>query len=90
MANDAIKTALGAVLEEMGAPIGTIMLERPRDPSHGDLATNVALMLAKPLSRAPRQIAEEISERLDLAAAGVDSVEVAGPGFLNFRLASGA
>ena len=90
MANDAIKTALGAVLEEMGAPIGTIMLERPRDPSHGDLATNVALMLAKPLSRAPRQIAEEIAERLDLAAAGVDSVEVAGPGFLNFRLASGA
>ncbi|MGB1656560.1 MAG: arginine--tRNA ligase [Longimicrobiales bacterium] len=90
MENDAIKTALGAVLEEMGAPIGTIMLERPRDPSHGDLATNVALMLAKPLSRAPRQIAEEIAERLDLAAAGVDSVEVAGPGFLNFRLASGA
>lgn len=90
MENDAIKRALGAVLEEMGAPIGTIMLERPRDPSHGDLATNVALMLAKPLSRAPRQIAEEIAERLDLAAAGVDSVEVAGPGFLNFRLASGA
>lgn len=90
MANDAIKTALGAVLEEMGAPTGMITLERPRDPSHGDLATNVALTLAKPLSRAPRQIAEEIAERLDLAAAGVDSVEVAGPGFLNFRLASGA
>ena len=90
MSNDAIKAALGSVLEEMGAPTGTITLERPRDPSHGDLATNVALTLAKALSRAPRQIAEEIAERLDLAAAGVDSVEVAGPGFLNFRLASGA
>ncbi len=90
MANDAIKSALEAVLEEMGAPAGTITLERPRDPSHGDLATNVALTLAKPLSRAPRQIAEEIAEKLDLAAAGVDSVEVAGPGFLNFRLASDA
>jgi arginyl-tRNA synthetase len=90
MANDAITSALEAVLEEMGAPAGTITLERPRDPSHGDLATNVALTLAKPLSRAPRQIAEEIAEKLDLAAAGVDSVEVAGPGFLNFRLASDA
>ena len=90
MANDAIKSALEAVLEELGAPAGTITLERPRDPSHGDLATNVALTLAKPLSRAPRQIAEEIAEKLDLAAAGVDSVEVAGPGFLNFRLASDA
>ncbi len=90
MANDTIRAALEAVLGDMGAPTGTITLERPRDPTHGDVATNVALTLAKPLSRAPRQIAEEIADKLDLAAAGVDSVEVAGPGFLNFRLASAA
>ena len=90
MTNDAIRSALEAVLEDMGAPTGTITLEQPRDPTHGDVATNVALTLAKPLSRAPRQIAEEIAEKFDLAAAGVDAVEVAGPGFLNFRLASGS
>ena len=89
MANDAIRAALEAVLEEIGAPVGAITLERPRDPSHGDLATNVALTLAKPLSRSPRQIAEEIAQRLDLDAAGVDAVQVAGPGFLNFHLATG-
>ena len=90
MATEAIRAALGAVLAEMGAPDAVVQLERPRDPSHGDLATNVAMLLAKELRRAPRQIAEEIAERLDLAAAGVTEVEVAGPGFLNFRLSAGA
>ncbi|HKJ02861.1 MAG TPA: arginine--tRNA ligase [Longimicrobiales bacterium] len=90
MAQDAIRSALGAVLVEMGAPHAVVQLERPRDPSHGDLATNVAMLLAKELRRAPRQIAEEIAQRLDLAAAGVTAVEVAGPGFLNFRLSAGA
>lgn len=90
MAHDAIRSALDDVLLGMGAEVDTITLERPRDPSHGDLATNVALTLAKPLGRPPRQIAEDIANSLDLAAAGVDSVEIAGPGFLNFRLASGA
>jgi arginyl-tRNA synthetase len=68
----------------------SIQLERPRDPTHGDVATNVAMMLAKPLGRPPRKIAEDIIARLDLDAAGVSAVEVAGPGFLNFRLTSGA
>ena len=90
MAHDAIRSALDDVLLGMGAEVDTITLERPRDPAHGDLATNVALTLAKPLGRPPRQIAEDIANSLDLAAAGVDSVEIAGPGFLNFRLASGA
>lgn len=90
MAHDAIRSALESVLSDLGAPPRDVTLERPRDPSHGDLATNVALTLAKPLGRAPRQIAEDIAGMLDLDAAGVDAVEVAGPGFLNFRLASGA
>jgi arginyl-tRNA synthetase len=49
--------------------------------------SNVALTLAKPLGRPPRQIAEEIVQRLDRDAAGVSATEVAGPGFINFRLA---
>ena len=90
MAHEPIRTALSRVLADMGAPDVDVQLERPRDPSHGDVATNVALTLAKRLGRPPREIAQEIASRLELAAAGVDEVDVAGPGFLNFRLGSGA
>ncbi|MDH3207098.1 MAG: arginine--tRNA ligase [Gemmatimonadota bacterium] len=89
MPQEAIRAALGAVLEGLGASADDVRLERPRDPSHGDLSTNIALALAGRLHRKPREVAEEIAGRLDLAAAGVESVEVAGPGFLNFRLSSG-
>lgn len=75
-------------LREMGVgEEAAVELERPRNPEHGDWATNVALTLAKPLRRPPRQIAEELASRVDTAAAGIRSAEVAGPGFLNFRLA---
>ncbi len=74
----------------MGVEDARVGMERPRDPTHGDVATNVALTLAKRLGRPPRQIAEELVARLDLEAAGVTAVEVAGPGFLNFRLSAGA
>ncbi len=84
----AIRAALAAVLDNIGAPDIEIQLERPRDPTHGDLATNVALTLARTLKRPPRAIADEIAGALDLEAAGIDRVEVAGPGFLNFHLAS--
>jgi arginyl-tRNA synthetase len=90
VAHEPIRTALSRVLADMGAPDVEVQLERPRDPSHGDVATNVALTLAKRLGRPPREIAQEIASRVELAAAGVDAVDVAGPGFLNFRLGSGA
>ncbi|MGD8729401.1 MAG: arginine--tRNA ligase, partial [Gemmatimonadota bacterium] len=90
MAQEEIRRALEAVLEDLGQSADDIHLERPRDPSHGDLSTNVAMTLAGRLKRPPRQIAEDIAQRLDLGAAGVESVDVAGPGFLNFRLTSGA
>ena len=90
MAQDAIRNALTAVLVEMGVEDPQVHLERPRDPTHGDVATNVAMTLAKTLRKAPRQIAEDIVDALDLSAAGVTAVEIAGPGFLNFRLAAGA
>ncbi|NJD18129.1 MAG: arginine--tRNA ligase, partial [Gemmatimonadetes bacterium] len=90
MSQDTIRTALASVLADLGAAGAAIQLERPRDPAHGDLASNVAMGGAKRLGRQPRQGAEEIAARLDLGAAGVSAVEVAGPGFLNFRLTSGA
>jgi len=90
LAHEAIRDALARVLTALGVEGSDAQLERPRDPSHGDVATNVALTLARTLRRPPRQIAEEIAERLDLAAAGVEAVTVAGPGFLNFKLSSGA
>jgi arginyl-tRNA synthetase len=89
VAQDAIRAALEKALAELGVDDARIGMERPRDPSHGDLATNVALTLAKRLGRPPRGIAEELAARLDLEAAGVTAVEVAGPGFLNFRLSAG-
>ncbi len=90
MSTNLIHQALTEVLQEMGVPDPEIHLERPRDPSHGDWATNVALTLARTLRRPPRAIAEEIAEKLDPMAAGADRVEVAGPGFLNFHLSAGA
>ena len=70
-----------------GAPEGfEVQVERPADLSHGDLSSNAALVLSGRLGRPPRQIAEELVENFDAENAGVVSVEIAGPGFLNFRL----
>lgn len=66
-----------------------VQLERPRDPGHGDLATNLAFQLAKPLARKPREIAAAIVEALD-APDLVAKTEIAGPGFINFWLAESA
>ncbi len=63
-------------------------LERPRQPEHGDWATPVALGLAKEARMAPREIAERLVEHLD-APEQVAAVDVAGPGFVNFRLSHG-
>ncbi|HEX2716355.1 MAG TPA: arginine--tRNA ligase, partial [Gemmatimonadaceae bacterium] len=64
------------------------LLERPRDPQFGDWATNLAMVLARPLKRPPRDVANSLIGALDLAAAGIATAEVAGPGFINFRLES--
>jgi arginyl-tRNA synthetase len=90
MSDASIRSALEAVLQDLGVPEAEVRLERPRDPGHGDWATNLALSLASRLKMPPREIAQDILRRLDLGAAGVDRVEVAGPGFLNFHLSSGA
>ena len=82
-----LKQALQAAVLELGAPSTFApLLDRPGDPAHGDLTTNAALVLASTLKRPPREIATEIASRLSGSIPGVTSVEVAGPGFLNFRL----
>lgn len=64
-------------------------LDRPKESSHGDLASNIALALASRLKRPPRDIAGDLADRL-AGIAGVERIEVAGPGFLNFFLEAGA
>jgi arginyl-tRNA synthetase len=87
---NALQAHLESILLAMGVTDVRIQFERPRDPAHGELATNVAMTLAGVLKRPPRAIAEAIAERFEAGTAGVEKVEVAGPGFLNFRLATGA
>ena len=65
--------------------IGTVHVERPKDPEHGDFATNVALANARVFRRNPREVAEGIVGALD--APYIRDAGVAGPGFVNFRLA---
>ena len=64
-------------------------LDRPKDTSHGDLASNIALALASRLKRPPRDIAGDLARRLS-GIAGVERIEVAGPGFLNFFIEADA
>ncbi len=66
-----------------------VSVERPRVKEHGDYATSIALQLAKPAGRRPRDVADLLAARLR-AVEGVSEVDVAGPGFLNVRLATGA
>jgi arginyl-tRNA synthetase len=88
----AVQAAVFACVQagDFGGPApAEVLIERPRNPDHGDYATNVALRLAKTGGRPPREIAEAIATRLQ-AVAGIESVEVAGPGFLNIRLSTSA
>src|SRR5699024_10735931 len=66
-----------------------VTVERPRQPEHGDYATNLALQVAKKVGVPPRDLAQELADEL-VAASGIDAAEVAGPGFVNLRLAADA
>ncbi len=70
-----------------------VVLERPRDPSHGDIACNIAMQLAKPLKTNPRELATRLVAALlaEPGAAGlIDAADIAGPGFINLRVAASA
>ena len=71
-----------------GLDLSNVAVEPPRDPLHGDMATNAAMVLAKPAKMKPRDIADALAARLG-GDDRITSAEVAGPGFLNLRLAPG-
>jgi arginyl-tRNA synthetase len=89
-AAEQIRAELIRAARSLGAPEDVSpALERPRETSHGDWATNLAMVLAKPLRSKPRDIAERLRDAIDLERAGVSGIEIAGPGFMNFRLDAG-
>jgi arginyl-tRNA synthetase len=84
---DQIRAELVRTARAIGAPDDIdAVVERPRDPTHGDWASNLAMVLARPLKKNPRQVAESLRETMSLAGAGVARIEIAGPGFMNFWL----
>ena len=88
-AHEAIRAALATAAARLGASVSAsaVELERPRDAAHGDVATNLALTLAKSLNQKPRAVAERLVAALELPQGLVRQMAVAGPGFINFFLA---
>lgn len=81
-----LNTALEALKAEGALPVGTqpdIRVDAARDRAHGDYASNLAMMLAKPAGMKPRDLAERLIAALP-ASSAISSVEIAGPGFINF------
>jgi arginyl-tRNA synthetase len=79
-------TAVERLAARVGEVVGAeVELERPNDPEHGDFATNVALRSAKSIGRPPREVAQELAEKV-VSLDEIESAEVAGPGFLNLRV----
>ncbi|MFB5679231.1 arginine--tRNA ligase [Paenibacillus terreus] len=88
--NQKVKEAIEAAILAAGIvsreELPAVALEVPKDKAHGDLATNAAMQLTRIAKKNPRQIAEQIIEHMDLASASIEGAEIAGPGFINFRL----
>ncbi|EAP76470.1 MULTISPECIES: arginine--tRNA ligase [Roseovarius] len=84
----ALEAMMDADTLPAGLDLSNVAVEPPRDPLHGDMATNAAMVLAKPAGLKPRDIAEDLAARL-ADDPRIASAEVAGPGFLNLRLAPG-
>jgi arginyl-tRNA synthetase len=89
MIEDIIRGVVCAALERFGLFEEELVIElgKPRDKSHGDLSSNIAMILAKRLDRKPREFAGELAASMQFERDIVESVEIAGPGFINFRLA---
>jgi arginyl-tRNA synthetase len=84
-----LRAELVRAAQSLGAP-DTVdpIIERPRDPAFGDWATNLAMVYAKALGLKPRDFAQSIIERIDFRRAGISAADIAGPGFINFRVAA--
>jgi arginyl-tRNA synthetase len=84
-----IRETILSAAKKLGYPLTSaddIPVEKPKLAEHGDVASTVALTLARPLRRPPRQIAAELLAELKADSDLIESVEIAGPGYLNFRL----
>ncbi|EID55359.1 arginine--tRNA ligase [Saccharomonospora xinjiangensis] len=90
---DLVRVSAARIFTDRGLDHGIlpeqVTVERPRNPEHGDYATNLALQVAKKAGLAPREFAQELADVIS-ASPGIESAEVAGPGFLNLRLAADA
>jgi arginyl-tRNA synthetase len=88
-----LKTTAAAVLAEHGLDTAalpeTVTIERPRNPEHGDYATNLALQVGKKVGANPRELAGWLADALT-ATSGISAAEVAGPGFVNLRIEASA
>lgn len=86
---NAVETALNALQSEgylaKELSFENVTVEQPKDASHGDFATNAAMVLAKNAGKNPRELAEKLAEKL-AGKAQIESIEIAGPGFINFRM----
>ncbi|MCX6120435.1 MAG: arginine--tRNA ligase [Ignavibacteriales bacterium] len=65
--------------------VATLTFEKPKDEAHGDITTNIAMLLAKAVKKNPRAVAQEIINKLEVEPNSVSNIEIAGPGFINFR-----
>ena len=81
-----IRAELARAARALGVEDAEPIITRPSDPAFGDWATNFAMTLARPLRQKPRDVAEKLIAAMDRAAAGISTAEIAGPGFINFRV----
>jgi arginyl-tRNA synthetase len=86
-----LRDEIGRAAQTLGAASDfTAVVERPRDPAFGEWSTNAAMLLAKPLKQSPRDVATKLIAAMHLDVVGISAAEVAGPGFINFRVDTGA
>ncbi|UUI84074.1 arginine--tRNA ligase [Bacillus halotolerans] len=87
---DVLKEEIKAAVLKAGlaeeSQIPNVILETPKDKTHGDYSTNMAMQLARIAKKAPRQIAEEIVASFDKGKASIEKLDIAGPGFINFYM----
>ncbi|MEC1732899.1 arginine--tRNA ligase [Bacillus mojavensis] len=87
---DVLKEEIKAAVLKAGlaeeSQIPNVVLETPKDKTHGDYSTNMAMQLARIAKKAPRQIAEEIVASFDKGKASIEKLDIAGPGFINFYM----
>ena len=84
---DTLRAEIGRAAVTLGAAADFVpVVERPRDPSFGEWSTNAAMLLAKPLQQSPRAVALKLIAAMALDTVGISAAEIAGPGFINFRV----